>query len=137
MLLTPFISFVDRDMLMRYVSGAVGHRSTFEATKGLLASVKEAFGAVDDTSVENHLLHENPEDEQEGEEEGTNSEEEEEEELSDEDEEGDDALEEAEDDALEEAEDEDDGQSERGEPEDDSDEDLLEDPREELGFTVF
>ncbi len=69
-LLTLFISFVDRDMLMRYVGGAVGHKSTFEATKGLLASAKEAFGVVDDASVENHLLHEDPEDDDEEEEEG-------------------------------------------------------------------
>ncbi|KAK0447140.1 hypothetical protein EV421DRAFT_1889695 [Armillaria borealis] len=121
--------FVDRDMLMRYIGGAVGHRSTFEATKGLLASAKEAFGVVDDASVENHLLHEDPEEDDQEEEEGTNSEEKEDDEPSDEDEEGDDAW--------EEAEDEDDDQSGRGEPEDDIDEDLLEDPREELGFTVF
>ncbi len=38
-------------MLMRYVGGAVGHKSTFEATKGLLASAKEAFGVVDDAPL--------------------------------------------------------------------------------------
>ncbi|PBK88274.1 hypothetical protein ARMGADRAFT_1034232 [Armillaria gallica] len=113
-----FIS--SEDVLRSYVSGAISHRSTFEAMKGLLASVKEAFSVVDDASIENHLLHEDPEDDDKEEEDGgTNSEEEEE--ASDKDEEDSDTLE-------PEAEDEDDGQSGCGEPEDDSDEDLLEDP---------
>ncbi|KAK0437054.1 hypothetical protein EV421DRAFT_1739254 [Armillaria borealis] len=127
-------SFVDRDMLMRYVGGAVGHRSTMEATKGLLILAKEAFGVVDDVTVEDHLVWESR---------GEDSELCEDRSQESLDSEGDDNNEEDEDADEDEEEDEDtedDGDSDQSkcrEPGEDGNDDLPEDPREELGFSMF
>ncbi|SJL18587.1 uncharacterized protein ARMOST_22184 [Armillaria ostoyae] len=128
------VFFVDRDMLMQYVGGAVGHRSMMEATKGLLILAKEAFGVVDDVAVEDHLVWESRSEDSEL------CEDRSQESL---DSEGDDNNEEDEDADEDEEEDEDaedDGDSDQskcGEPGEDGDDDLPEDPREELGFSMF
>ncbi len=128
-------------MLMRYVGGAVGHRSTMEATKGLLTLVKEAFGVDDDAAVEDHLVWESRGEDSElckdHSQESMDSE------GDDNDEEDEDADEDEDEDEDEEEEDEDaegDGDSDQskcGEPGEDDDDDLPEDPREELGFSIF
>ncbi len=115
---------------MRYVGGAVGHRSTMEATKGLLILVKEAFGVDDDAAVEDYLVWESR---------GEDSELCKDHSQESMDSEGGDNDEEDED-ADEDVDAEDDGDSDQSkceEPGEDDDDDLPEDPHEELGFSIF
>ncbi len=116
---------------MRYVGGAVGHRNTFEVTKGLLESVKETYGVTDDTEVEEYLTCDkinSEDDEMLGSEERSDSGDDEDSSKGSENDQEDKTEDEIE------SEDEDNRQSGRGE---ESDEDLSSDPREALGFTMF
>ncbi len=126
-------------MLMWYVGGAVGHRSTMEAAKGLLTLVKEAFGVDDDATVKDHLVWESRGEDSElckdHSQESMDSE------GDDNDEDSEDADEDEDEDSEEEDEDaEDDGdldQSRCGEPGEDNNDDLPEDLHDELGFSTF
>lgn len=135
---------------MRYIGGAVGHKNTLEATKGLLASAKETYGVIDAADVAEHLSQEyiskendsditldpnlDTEPGESGDNTDDNDEEIDEEGIDEDDEENDEDDEENDED-----DDENPGRHawEEGDQEDGSDDDLGEDSRESLGFAVY
>ncbi len=115
-------------MLMWCIGVAVRHRTTYEATKELLASAKQVYGIVDNIDIEDYLTHTDSSGGSDPDlEDDSNVEEEDHSNDSENDEEG-------EDEDVTGSEDEKDDQSSHKK---DSDDDLREDPCEELGYSTF